>query len=89
MCRINFFPNLFNRCIPKYVYIFQDDLLNLKDFSLTGYVETNAYDNEVITLIRRMTQLEKLTLYIRVYRLARFTDGNHLHNYSNITDMQL
>jgi hypothetical protein len=52
----------------------------LKDFSLTGYIETNAYDNEVITLIRRMTQLEKLTLYIRVYRLARFTDGNHLHN---------
>ncbi|CAF4161791.1 unnamed protein product [Rotaria sordida] len=56
-----------------------NELLNLKSFSLTCYYETNAYDNQVIPLLRRMTHLEKLTLYIRIDDRSRFVDGTNLH----------
>ncbi|CAF0902910.1 unnamed protein product [Rotaria sordida] len=56
-----------------------NELPNLKSFSLTYYYETNAYDNQVIPLLRRMTHLEKLTLYIRIDDRSRFVDGTNLH----------
>ncbi|CAF3331759.1 unnamed protein product [Rotaria sp. Silwood1] len=56
-----------------------DDLFNLKCFSLTCYNLTNEYDNRVIPLFRRMKNLEKLTLYIRLVNLSTFVDGTHLH----------
>ena len=42
--------------------IFQDDLPNLKCFSLTCYFGTREYENLIIPLLRRMTYLEELTL---------------------------
>ncbi|CAF4153008.1 unnamed protein product, partial [Rotaria sordida] len=56
-----------------------DDLSNLKYFSLTCYNLTNAYDNRMIPLFRRMINLEKLTLYIRITDRHTFVDGTHLH----------
>ncbi|CAF3021557.1 unnamed protein product [Rotaria sp. Silwood2] len=57
-----------------------DALSNLKYFSLTCYRETESYDNRVIPLLRRMTHLEKLTLYLRLKHRSTFVDGTHLHN---------
>ncbi|CAF3049737.1 unnamed protein product, partial [Rotaria sp. Silwood2] len=56
-----------------------NDLPNLKCFSLTCYNQTDAYDNRVIPILRRMTYLEKLTLYIRIRNRAIFVDGTNLH----------
>ncbi|CAF4603369.1 unnamed protein product [Rotaria sp. Silwood1] len=56
-----------------------NDLPNLKCFSLTCYDETDAYDNQVIPILRRMTYLEKLTLYIRIRNRSTFVDGTNLH----------
>ncbi len=50
----------------------------MKCFSLTCFRQTNEYDNRVIPLLRRMSHLEKLTLYIRCHRSV-FVDGTHLH----------
>ncbi|CAF2659997.1 unnamed protein product [Rotaria sp. Silwood2] len=58
---------------------YMNDLLNLKCFSLTCYNLTNAYDNQVISLFRRMKNLEKLTLYIRLKDRSSFVDSTHLH----------
>ncbi|CAF3943674.1 unnamed protein product [Rotaria sp. Silwood1] len=56
-----------------------NELPNLKCFSLTSYYETNAYGRQVIPLLRCMTHLEKLTLYIRIYNRSTFVDGTNLH----------
>ncbi|CAF5158875.1 unnamed protein product, partial [Rotaria magnacalcarata] len=66
-----------------------EDLINLKCFSLTNYNYTYEYeyDDLVVPLLRRMTYLEKLTLYLRIKKVGRFVsgaslsiDGAHLHN---------
>ncbi|CAF5013446.1 unnamed protein product, partial [Rotaria sp. Silwood1] len=56
-----------------------NELPNLKCFSLKSYYETNAYGRQVIPLLRCMTHLEKLTLYIRIYNRSTFVDGTNLH----------
>ncbi|CAF1257465.1 unnamed protein product [Rotaria sordida] len=56
-----------------------DDLPNLKCFSLICYRSTNTYDTQVIPLLRRMSYLEKLTLYIRPDYRTTFIDGTYLH----------
>jgi hypothetical protein len=38
------------------------------------------YDELVVPFLRRMTRLEKLTLYLRVLSRSEFIDGTHLHN---------
>ncbi|CAF4038335.1 unnamed protein product [Rotaria magnacalcarata] len=48
------------------VQIPSDELYNLKCFSLTSYGITSHYDVLVVSLLRRMTHLEKLTLYLRI-----------------------
>ncbi|CAF0922588.1 unnamed protein product [Rotaria sordida] len=58
----------------------RNDLSNLKCFSLTCFIPTNTYDNRLIPLLRRMTYLEKLTLYIRLVDRSTFVDGTYLHN---------
>ncbi|UJR13311.1 hypothetical protein I4U23_000329 [Adineta vaga] len=55
-----------------------DDLPNLKNFSLKCYTETNQYDNEVRSLLRRMGFLEKLTLYLHIKDRANIIDNTHL-----------
>ncbi|CAF4785575.1 unnamed protein product [Rotaria sp. Silwood1] len=56
-----------------------NDLPSLKCFSLTCYDEIDAYDNQVIPILRRMTYLEKLTLYICIHNRSTFVDGTNLH----------
>ncbi|CAF4599147.1 unnamed protein product, partial [Rotaria sp. Silwood2] len=55
-------------------------LPNLKCFSLKCYPEINEYDNKILPLLRRMSYLEKLTLYFRIENRDRFIDGTHLQN---------
>ncbi|CAF3751273.1 unnamed protein product [Rotaria sordida] len=66
---------------PIYMHYNMDELHNLKCFSLTSYNITFDYDELVVPLLRRMTYLEKLTLYLRIRTPNRYIiDGTHLHN---------
>lgn len=51
----------------------------LKIFSLTCHDTTIEYDNRVIPLLRRMSHLTKLTLYLRVCDRDAFIDGIELY----------
>jgi hypothetical protein len=62
------------------LHILQDDLPNLKCFSLTIGSLTYGYDTQVVPLLCRMCNLEELTLYLRIEDRARFVDGTQLHN---------
>ncbi|CAF2713309.1 unnamed protein product [Rotaria sp. Silwood2] len=57
-------------------------LSNLKCFSLISFRRTIAieYDNQILPLLRQMSQLEKLTLYLIVRNRISFIDGTHLVN---------
>ncbi|CAF3544951.1 unnamed protein product [Rotaria sp. Silwood1] len=55
----------------------QKVLSNLKEFSLTSVMHTNAYDCRILSLLRRMPNLNKLTLSLNVMRLT-VIDGIHL-----------
>ncbi|CAF3737551.1 unnamed protein product [Rotaria sordida] len=57
-----------------------DNLPNLKCFSLKCYMKFKSYDNTILPLRRRMSCLEKLTLYLRIEDRDRFIDGNYLEN---------
>ncbi|CAF2868151.1 unnamed protein product [Rotaria sp. Silwood2] len=61
-------------------FIVQDDLPKLKCFSLTCYAGTRGYDNLVVPLLRRMSYLEELTLYIRILYGSIFISGIYLDN---------
>jgi hypothetical protein len=41
---------------------------------------TTEYDNRLVPLLRRMSCLEKLTLYLRIRNHDTFIDGTHLYN---------
>ncbi|CAF1356093.1 unnamed protein product [Rotaria sordida] len=56
-------------------------LFKLTCFSLCVYFSTNEFDSHVVPLLRRMSNLEKLTLSIRVGERNSFIDGTYLHNY--------
>ncbi|CAF1247349.1 unnamed protein product, partial [Rotaria sordida] len=56
-------------------------LLKLRCFSLYVYFSTNEFDNLIVPLLRRMSNLEKLTLSLRVRGRNSFIDGTYLHNY--------
>jgi hypothetical protein len=56
------------------------DLPNLKSFSLICYVLIENYDNEIVSLLHRMLNLEKLTLYLRIDYQYRFIDPIDLLN---------
>jgi len=55
-------------------------LPNLKCFSLKSYQSTFVYDDLIVPLLRRMSNLEILTLFLTVKNRRRFIDGNHLNN---------
>ena len=38
------------------------------------------YDNQMVPLLRRMTGLEELTLYLYIWNRSTFVDGGHLQN---------
>ncbi|CAF1592072.1 unnamed protein product [Rotaria magnacalcarata] len=56
-----------------------NDLPNLKCFSLT-YNSIEAYDAQVIPLLRRMSHLKGLILYLSIENRVVFVDGTHLYN---------
>ncbi|CAF4293920.1 unnamed protein product [Adineta steineri] len=56
----------------------QKILFNLKEFSLISYLHTTAYDCQLLPLLRRMPNLETLTLDLEIIRLT-VIDGLHLN----------
>ncbi|CAF3983473.1 unnamed protein product [Rotaria sordida] len=56
-------------------------LPKLKYFSLISYFQTYAYDKRIVPLLRRMLNLEELTLLIAIVRIKLpYIDGTHLYN---------
>ncbi|CAF2403782.1 unnamed protein product [Rotaria sp. Silwood2] len=56
----------------------QGDLPNLKCFSLSCYLAISFYDELILPLLYRMSNLEQLGLYIATTMNTTFIDGNHL-----------
>ncbi|CAF3459827.1 unnamed protein product [Rotaria sp. Silwood1] len=56
----------------------QGDLPNLKCFSLSCKLATYAYNEAILPLLYRMSNLEELGLCLTVYVNKTFIDGNHL-----------
>ncbi|CAF1240033.1 unnamed protein product [Rotaria sordida] len=71
------------------VFIVQDDLPKLKCFSLTCYNRTRGYENLVVPLLRRMSYLEELILYIHILNGSTFISGTYLDNEILIHMLQL
>ncbi|CAF2616316.1 unnamed protein product [Rotaria sp. Silwood2] len=61
-------------------FFFQDDLPHLKCFSLTCYNGTRGYDNLIVPLLRRMSHVEELALYLHIFRGSTFISGTDLDN---------
>ncbi|CAF4031660.1 unnamed protein product [Rotaria magnacalcarata] len=57
-----------------------NDLPNLKCFSLRIGSLNYVYDTLIVPLLRRMRNLEELTLDLRISNQTRFVDGTQLHN---------
>ncbi|CAF0953718.1 unnamed protein product [Adineta steineri] len=55
------------------------NLLNLTTFFLSCSQPTEAYDEVILPLLRRMTNMEKLTLVLFVENRPDFIDGAHLY----------
>jgi hypothetical protein len=60
--------------------VVQDDLPNLKCFSLICYRGTRGYDNLGLPLLRRILNLEELTLYLHIMGGSTFISGGDLEN---------
>ncbi|CAF1480718.1 unnamed protein product [Rotaria sordida] len=56
-------------------------LFKLTCFSLCVYFSTHEFESLVVPLLRRMSNLEKLTLSISVRERNSFIDGTYLHKY--------
>ncbi len=50
----------------------------MKCFSLNVDCEARYYDTSIVSLLKRMSNLEKLTLYMEVHCEKTFIDGNSL-----------
>ncbi|CAF1421404.1 unnamed protein product [Rotaria sordida] len=57
-----------------------DNLPNMKCFSLKCDTQISLHDTNFLPLFRRMSNLEKLTLYLRIKNRDRFVDGILLQN---------
>ncbi|CAF3301082.1 unnamed protein product, partial [Rotaria sp. Silwood2] len=57
-----------------------NDLPNLKCFSLKYVCVTEQYDRKILPLLRRMSNLEELTLYIMIQNRIKFLDGTQINN---------
>ena len=58
--------------------VFQDNLPDIKCFSLTCYLCIQGYDSVVIPTLRRMSNLEELTRYIHIFNGPTFVAGTDL-----------
>ncbi|CAF2590849.1 unnamed protein product [Rotaria sp. Silwood2] len=61
----------------------QKKLPKLKYFSLKSYCRTFYYDSQIASLLRRMSNLEELTLLLAVIRI-NLTDIDDIHLYDEI-----
>ncbi|CAF2986737.1 unnamed protein product [Rotaria sp. Silwood2] len=79
----------FNQLHTLYVYINfiyvpyetinnKEKLSNLRSFSLYCETDTESYDDLVVPLVHRMSNLEKLHLYLNVIDRQTFIDGDDL-----------
>ncbi|CAF2065713.1 unnamed protein product [Rotaria magnacalcarata] len=57
-----------------------DNLPNLKCFSLTCYSVIGDYDITILPLLRRMSHLEELALFLNISGGSTFISGTHLDN---------
>ncbi|CAF1007740.1 unnamed protein product [Adineta ricciae] len=57
-----------------------DDLPNLHCFSLICYNDTTGFQNLVVPLLRRMSYLKELTIYIQICHTFLFVSGHYLDN---------
>ncbi|CAF1066833.1 unnamed protein product [Rotaria sordida] len=57
-----------------------NDLPNLKYFSLKYVCVTEEYDSKILSLLRRMSNLEELTLYLTIQNRIKFLDGTEINN---------
>ncbi|CAM4797257.1 unnamed protein product [Rotaria magnacalcarata] len=74
----NFFTNLKHLSIVKSSS--ENDLPNLKCFSLRIGSLNDGYDTLIVPLLRRMRNREELTLDLRIDDQTRFVDGTQVHN---------
>jgi hypothetical protein len=58
-----------------------EKLLKLKHFSLTAHARTFHYDDLIVPFLRRLINLEELTLYLSIIRIdSNHIDGVQLHD---------
>ncbi|CAF1297643.1 unnamed protein product [Adineta steineri] len=57
-----------------------ENVPNLKCFSFKCYDFIDVYDYKILPLLRRMSCLEKLTLYLRINDRNRLIDDTHIEN---------
>jgi hypothetical protein len=60
--------------------LFQDALLNIKQFSLSSTDPTSQYDELIVPLLQRMINLEELALYLSIRSVSNYVDGAYLRN---------
>ncbi|CAF1518188.1 unnamed protein product [Adineta steineri] len=61
-----------------YKILNQGDLPNLKCFSFSHHLGTSLYNELILPLLYRMSNLEQLSLYLRISFRQTFIDGNDL-----------
>ena len=64
----------------QHLVSFQDDLPDLKRFSLISYNSSQVYANKVLPVLRRMSHLEQLTLYLHFLDEPRSICDSRLDN---------
>ncbi|CAF2145552.1 unnamed protein product [Rotaria magnacalcarata] len=69
--------SIISEAYTEHVYAI-DNLPNLKCFSLICYNGTRLYRKQVLPLLRRMSYLEELTLYIHILDGPTFISGTHI-----------
>ena len=60
------------------IFLIQDDLPNLKCFSMNCYASIDRFNEKILSLFRRMLHLEKLSLYLCIENGNRFIDERYL-----------
>ena len=59
---------------------FLGSFIESESFSLKCFCKTKKYDTQIVPLIRRMSNLEELTLNIEMKYQTRFVDGVQMNN---------
>ncbi|CAF4120664.1 unnamed protein product [Rotaria sordida] len=76
----SFFVEIFHDNNQLSIVNNMNDLPNLKYFSLKYFCVTEQYDSKILPLLRRMSNLEELTLYVMIQNRIKFLDGTQINN---------